>query len=31
VTCHDGVGHANLNMYLLETKYKYHFDEDVRH
>ena len=30
-TCHDGVGHANLNMYLLETKYKYRFDEDVRH
>ena len=30
-TCHTEVGHANLNMYLLETKYKYRFDEDVRH
>ena len=29
-TCHVAVGHANLNMYLLETKYKYRFDEDVR-
>ena len=27
VTCHESVGHANLNMYLLETKYKYHFEE----
>lgn len=27
VDCHEGVGHENLNMYLLETKYKYHFDE----
>ena len=27
VTCHEEVGHDNLNKYLLETKYKYHFDE----
>ena len=27
VTCHEEVGHSNLNKYLLETKYKYHFDE----
>ena len=27
VTCHEAVGHSNLNKYLLETKYKYHFDE----
>jgi cytochrome c-type protein NapC len=27
VSCHVSVGHANLNKYLLETKYKYHFDE----
>ncbi len=27
VDCHEGVGHENLNMYLLETKYRYHFDE----
>jgi cytochrome c-type protein NapC len=27
VTCHDSVGHSNLNKYVLETKYKYHFDE----
>ncbi|HDD56244.1 MAG TPA: cytochrome C [Chloroflexi bacterium] len=26
-SCHESVGHANLNKYLLETKYKYHFDE----
>jgi cytochrome c-type protein NapC len=26
-TCHESVGHSNLNKYLLETKYKYHFDE----
>ena len=29
-SCHNSVGHANLNMYLLETKYKYHFDEHSR-
>jgi cytochrome c-type protein NapC len=27
VTCHETVGHSNLNKYLLETKYKHHFDE----
>ena len=27
VDCHAEVGHDNLNKYLLETKYKYHFDE----
>lgn len=27
VDCHEEVGHDNLNKYLLETKYKYHFDE----
>ena len=26
-TCHESVGHSNLNKYLLETKYKYHFDD----
>jgi cytochrome c-type protein NapC len=27
VTCHEEVGHSNLNKYLLETKYKYRFYE----
>ncbi len=27
VTCHEEVGHVELNKYLLEVKYKYHFDE----
>ena len=27
VDCHSDVGHDNLNKYLLEGKYKYHFDE----
>lgn len=27
VDCHAGVGHENLNMYLLETKYKYGFEK----
>ena len=27
VECHEEVGHDNLNKYILETKYKYHFDE----
>jgi len=27
VDCHAEVGHDNLNKYLLETKYKYGFDE----
>jgi cytochrome c-type protein NapC len=27
VDCHAEVGHDNLNKYLLENKYKYHFDE----
>ncbi len=27
VDCHEGVGHENLNKYLLEAKYRYHFDE----
>ena len=27
VTCHEEVGHSNLNKYLLETKYKHQFYE----
>jgi len=27
VDCHEGVGHENLNMYLLEAKYRYHFEK----
>ena len=27
VTCHEEIGHSNLNKYLLETKYKYRFYE----
>lgn len=27
VDCHEEVGHDNFNKYLLENKYKYHFDE----
>ena len=27
VDCHEEVGHDNFNKYLLENKYRYHFDE----